>query len=388
MPYIPTMPKNRIFSALGVALGIPVLGWAQATAPEPPASPSPPAQPAAGAPAQPAKAAAPAVPELPPTEVELYLDGVIKAVDALKTVSADITQKVDMLDQKFEIAGRYRKGLDNRLYLFLKIHGLPDASGELLQVCDGQVLWDSQVILDSKSIRKIELAQILEKLKSPDLDDEIRTAVTTQLYLKGPDELLKGLRKSVRFDQKESATVDGKECWRIAGEWKSREGLYGPNQAPPAPTAPLPAFVPSLVVAYIGQQDNWPYKVELVGRTPSVVIDNRRMGPDGRPIGNLGTIQKVKPTNMVLVYSNVILNSDLSADEFHWKVPSGAPQVVEGTKEILDALDSAIQLRAAKKKAEAAKSEDPLLKSPIDVPRVTDPLPAPVSPEAGKSQKP
>ncbi len=385
MPYIPTMPKNRIFSALGVALLIPVLAWAQAPAPEPPASPKPTAEPAAGAPAQPATApAAAAVPELPPTEVELFLDDAIKAVAALKTVSADVVQKVDMLDQKFEISGRYRKGLDNRLYLLLKIHGLPAASGELLQVCDGQTLWDYQVILDAKSYRKIEIAKVLERLKSPELDEEIRNGVTTQLYLKGPDELLKGLRKGVRFDQKESVTIDGKDYWRIAGEWKSREGLYGPNQAIPPPTAPLPPFVPSLVVVYLGKQDSWPYKVELIGRTPSVVMDNRRIGPDGRPQGTLSTIQKVKPTRIEINYTNVLLNTDLRAAEFDWQPPSDV-KFEDGTPAILSTLDQAIQLRAAKKKAEAAKSEDPLLKSPIEVPRASDPgpaAPAPVIPSA------
>jgi outer membrane lipoprotein-sorting protein len=326
-------------------------------------------------------AQAAAAPE-PPTEAETLLDAAIKAIAELKTVSADLTQEVDMLDQRFEINGRYRKGPEHRVYLYLKVSGLPDTGGEALQVCDGQFLWDYQQVLETKSYRKIEVAQVFEKLKSPELDDAFRQQVISSLGFTGPDELLAGLRKAVRFDQKGSETIDGQEFWVLRGEWKSREGLNGPNQPPLPATAPLPAYVPSLVIVHLGKQDNWPYRVRLVGRRPSVVEDTRKRGPDGRPIGAASTIQQIKPTAIKLVYSNVKLNTDLT-DEFVFTAPAGA-RVDDSTQAVISMLDQAIQVQVAKKKAEAAKAEDPLLKESINVaPRPGDapsPAPPPLSP--------
>lgn len=379
MPYIPIMPKNRTLPALGLALLIPLAAWAQTPpgadkAREPAAAAPPPA--AGSVQAVQAAQAAAAV----PTETELFLDAAVKAIAALKTVSADVTQKVDMLDQRFEITGRYRKGKGHRVYLRLKVTGLPDSGGETLQVCDGKVLWDYRQVLDSKTYSRIEIDQVFEKLKAPELDEVIRQQVITNLGFSGPDELLKGLRRSVRFTQpKAPEKLDGKDVWVLTGDWISREGLTGPNQAPLPPTAPLPAYVPSLVKIYLGGDDHWPYKVRLIGRQPSILIDNRPIGPDGRPIGSLASIQKVKVTAIVLTYENVKFNPELPDDEFVFTAPSNA-SVDDQTKAVVSMLDQVIQVRAAQKKAEAAKAEDSLLKESIDVPRAGGPSPAAPAP--------
>jgi outer membrane lipoprotein-sorting protein len=364
MPYIPTMPKNRIFSALGFAIVIPLVALAQA--------PPKPAQPAATT----------AAANEPPTEADLQLDAAIKQVAALKSVSADVTQKVDMLDQKFTIQGRYMKAPNRRIWLQLTVTGLPDATGTMLQVCDGQTLWDYQQILDAQSYRKIEVGQIFEKLKSPDLDDALREQIISQLGFAGPEELLKGLRKSVKFTQKVSTTFDGRPVWVLRGEWRNREGLLGPNQQPLPRTASLPAYVPSLVIITIDKESGWPFKTMLVGKVPSVLIDTRPIGPDGKPIGARSSIQEVKPTRIELLYEKVKLNPDLKLEDFVFQAPPGA-RVEDNTVGIVGMLDQAIQVSAAKKKAEAAKVDGPILNQSIEFPGVrpsapeVSPVPAP-----------
>src|SRR4051794_14568933 len=126
MPYIPTMPKYRFLLAVGVAALIPLAAWGQ----NPPAAGSGqgvPAAPEGSVEAASAKAAVAAAPAEPPTEAELTLDAAAKKLAALKSVSADLTEKVDMLEQKFEITGRYLKAAGNRMLLRLKVTGLPDA---------------------------------------------------------------------------------------------------------------------------------------------------------------------------------------------------------------------------------------------------------------------
>ena len=71
-----------------------------------------------GAPAEP--------PQEPPTEAERLIDLAIKQVAGLKSVSADVTQRVEMLKQKFDLKGKYLKGPSSRIYLKLTIAGLPE----------------------------------------------------------------------------------------------------------------------------------------------------------------------------------------------------------------------------------------------------------------------
>jgi len=380
MPYIPTMPKIRTRTAFGVAaILLPLAAWAQT----PPAPGPGPVAPAAATPAE------------PPTDAEKDIDAAVKQMAALRSVATDVLQTVEMLDQKFEVFGRYLKAPNRRVYLSLKVRGLPDSSNStLLQVCDGQTLWEYQEVLDSKVCQKLDVAQVLEKLRSGDIDTQVRDYVNSRLGLAGPEELLTGLRRSVKFVQKSEGTLDGKAVWVFRGDWRSREGLVGPNQQPMPALAPLPAYMPSVVTLSIGKDDGWPYKVMLQGRKPTVVIDTRGRGPDGRPIGSKSSIQDVTPTKIALEYKNVKLNPELSIDEFVFQPPPDV-RTDDNTQQFVASLDQAIQMRAAQKKVEAAKAgadpsapsagagpalppaEDSLLKQSIEVPKAGGPAAPP-----------
>lgn len=369
MPYIPPMPKNRIFTAAVIALLVPLAAvWAQV-----PGTPGIPGSPAA--------------PVAPPTDAEIYLDEAIKKVSALKSVSAKINQTVDMLDQKFSLTGTYLRAPNNRISLQLSVVGLADANGKMIQVCDGQTLWDYQQILDQQVYRKIEVAKVFEKLKSADLDQELVGNITTQLGFSGPQELLVGLRKALSFDQKESVTENGKDYVVLRGTWKSRDGLLGPNQPAISPTAQLPSYIPSMAVLTLGKDDGWPYKLKLVGKRPSVITDTRKIGQDGRPIGRRSAVVEVAPTVIMLTYSDVKLNPELTVEDFIFSAPPGA-RVDDTTQALLGMLDSTIQVRAAQKKAEAAKAEDPLLKESIPLPSPAPGGGSPTAPEPAKTPAP
>ena len=75
----------------------------------------------------------------------------------------------------------------------------------------------------------------------------MRDQVVTQLGLAGPEVLLVGLRKAIKFDQREEGTLDDRPVDIIRGTWLRPEGLAGPNLTPQQQMAPLPSFVPSLV---------------------------------------------------------------------------------------------------------------------------------------------
>jgi outer membrane lipoprotein-sorting protein len=357
MPYNLIMPNNRTIAILAMTALAPL--WARAQTPPPAAAPAP------------DSAAAPE----PPTEAEKALDAAIAKVAALKSVSAVVVQKVEMLNQRFEIKGRYLKAPENRLYLRLDVYGLTEApgkaaSGTTLQVCDGETLWDYQKVLESQVYRKLRIVPILKKLGSTDLDPELREQVVKQLDLAGPEILLDGLRKSIKFDQKEAGTIDGRKVWVLRGSWKNRDGLLGPNQQPLPPNAPLPAYVPSLASVWVDQRTGWPYKLVLLGKTPSILQDTRRIGPDGRPIGARSAIDTVNPSDITLLYSDVKLNPEWKADDFAFQAPPSA-RVEDNTEAILTRLEQYTAMKAAQKKSEAAKGSlpDETLRQPIPVPK-------------------
>jgi outer membrane lipoprotein-sorting protein len=370
------MPKNRIIPAIAVALIIPLWAWAQGTPPE--------AVPTTAAAAT--KEASP--PPEPPTEAERAVDEAAKKVSALETVSADVVEKVEMLGEKFEIQGRYLKAPDRRVYLRLVVSGLPDSSGMMLLVCDGQTLWDHRQVFETNIYTRFtKVDEIVAKLKSPDLDDATRDQLTAQLGMAGPDILLLGLRKAVKFDQKESDTLDGRPVWVLRGNWRDRTGLIGPNQQPLPALAPLPSYIPSLVSVYVGKEDGWPYKVLLVGQAPSLLKeDTRPIGPDGRRIGPRSLIQKPLLTRIELSYQNVKLNTAIAATEF--AIPQAPPNatVEDNTQVILNELEKAVQVRAAERKAaEAGKDDNALLDQSIPVPKAA---PAPLPPSGPGSPSP
>ena len=394
-PYNAIMNKNRIIPTVGISVLVPLaLGvWGQSPRPgaearaEGPSVTAAPATTSAASVPTPTVAAASGraarpgrVPGLrgpdhpvPPTEAELTLDEAVKKVAAIPSISAELVETVDMLKQKFTINGIYRKAPGGRLFLKLAVSGLPGSSevSMMLQVCDGVTLWDYQQLLEYKHYRKITLGPILEKLKAPELDAAAREQVLMRLGIAGPEVLLVGLRKTIHFDQKEDATLDGRPdgrpVWILRGTWQDRQGLLGANQQPLPLTAPLPAYIPSQVTLWIGKEDGWPYKLRLAGRPPTVLFDTRKTGPDGRPIGNLASIQKIEPSIIKLTYSIVSLDPTFKSGDFESPVPASA-RVEDNTEAVLSELEQMVQATIAAKKAETAKTE-PLLPESIQIPR-------------------
>jgi outer membrane lipoprotein-sorting protein len=310
----------------------------------------------------------PAAPtEEPPTEAERAIDLAIRQISKLESVAAELEQDVEMLNQKFRITGRYLKAPKTRLYVLLMVSGgLADTTGRFLQVCDGETLWEYELVLDQSYYRKLSIKPVLERLNSPDLDPEIRIKATTQMGVAGPETLLVGLRKTLHFDQKEEATLDGRKVWRFHGTWKSRQGLAF-NSQPVNPIGPLPPYIPMDATLYLGKDDGWPYKLILQGRETSDMADTRKKGPDGKIIGSKASREKVPRTKITMTYSNVKLNAAIRQDEFVFQPPANA-SVADDTESLLKTLDRALEASAQKKKNEAASKDGAILDKPIEVP--------------------
>jgi len=382
LAYIPTMLNNRTNSirqsALLCALGLAIVAWlaTRASAQQSPTFPGPAGGAGLGQPGAPgmpggAGGAPAAQPEEPPTEAERLIDTAIKTLAKLQSVAADLVQSVDMLYQKFTIKGRYLRAPNARVKLQLTVVGLPDTSGTTLQVCDGETLWEYQQVLDRQYYRKLSIKPVLERLNSPDLDPKTRNLAITGMGLAGPETLLVGLRKYIKFDQKDEVVLDGRKVWKLHGTWKSRQGLVGPDSRPVNPIGVLPPFIPMDATLYLGKEDGWPYKLILQGRPPSAAVETRRMGPDGKLVGAKSSIEKVPRTVITLIYSNVKFNGTIQVDQFAFQAPSAAP-VEDNTEAILKGLDRELEREAQKKKSEAARKDGAVIDQPINLPAPPD----------------
>ncbi|OJW22703.1 MAG: hypothetical protein BGO49_01630 [Planctomycetales bacterium 71-10] len=340
---------------------------ARAQAPGDPPQPQAPQAPAAVAPAAPGGTPAVKADE-PATEAEILIDQAIKKVAAVKSVSAELTQDVKMLGEKFRIKGKYLKAPVARVYLRLDVEGLPGSAGTMLQVSDGDVLWDYSKILDGQSYRKLSVKPILERLQAPELDAALKDQILASLGFSGPDALLAGVRKVVKFDQHDEGEYEGKPVLIFRGAWRTREGLVGPDQRPVAPIGRLPAYIPSHATLTVDKENGWPYKLELYGLKGSLVaLDTRQVNLDGTKSGSKSSIEKQEPSELTLVYSNVQFDPALSDADFAFQAPPNA-NVEDNTEAILAGLNRAIEQMALQKRMEAANAGSSSLPATIDVP--------------------
>lgn len=349
-----------------------LLGPAAAQQPVPGIGPAPTAPPAAQEKVEPA------------TPSETVIDEAKAKIAALRSCSAELQERVDMLNQHITLRGRYLKAPEHRLYFQLTVAGLPGAAGSALQVCDGETRWDYQAVLEQQMYYKFSIKPVLERLESPDLDPQFKEQFQDSMGFAGPETLLLGLRKTFRFEQeKQDGQLGDRPVWILRGTWKRdvRQGLTGPDQRQVAANGLLPPYIPMDAILYLGKEDGWPYKLELTGRPQTALIDTRKVGPDGQRIGSRSSIEKVPQTVIVLEYTNVKLNPALNPADFAFQAPSNA-SVEDGTEMIVRQLDTTIARQAEMKKAEAAKKEGPVLEKALDIPLPSgSPSAAPPSPQ-------
>ena len=298
----------------------------------------------------------------------------IKKISEIKSISADIAQEVKMLNQDFKIQGRYLRAPGTRLRMDLSVVNLPDTQAKILQVCDGEILWEYQQVFEAKFCNKKNIKQILEKLNAPELDVETRERATVQLGLAGPEAMLMGLRKAIKFTHMEEGTLDGKPVIIAEGIWRDRTGLVGPDQQQVPLMGQLPPYIPSFAKLYLGKEDYWPYKLSLAGKPASLVKSPLEKGPDGKPRAR-PVDDKVPPTNIVLSYTNVRFDAPVNPDDFKFTPPVEIP-AEDHTVAIVGSLEQAIKVRGAMQKAETPKSAVPTIDQSINVPKLPD-TPAP-----------
>ncbi|HEU5118422.1 MAG TPA: hypothetical protein VFT74_17550, partial [Isosphaeraceae bacterium] len=238
----------------------------------------------------------------------------------------------------------------------LKVEGLGDVTGVLQQVCDGTTFWDFQRVLEAPRLRKVTLAPILEVLQKPDADSTLKQSFLDNLGLAGPEAILSGLRKSVMFDQMETGSLEDTTVLILRGRWKDRVavGLPGGPQAAQG-SGELPPYVPSIVTLWMGEEDGWPYQVQLEGRVPLIPMDDRVVGPSGRVEGRKSATKQEKPSKILLHYRRN--DHEVRPSDFVFQVPPNVEPVDE-TDQIVTLMENQMAEMALRRRREAAGAAD------------------------------
>lgn len=253
----------------------------------------------------------------------------------VKSISAKVTEKVDVLDKSFKAEGRYlQMGLQEndwkmRLELAVKIGG---SNGSLLEVCDGELLWmRSDIDIGRKKdkkegskkdprdtwITRRNVTKILNAAKKlPDKSYE--TGLITSLGLGGMPALLASLEQTMKFTGVKEITLRDRPMTVVEGSWSDAiaqklRGTAAPGQ--PAPTL-LPASAPDSVRIYIDRATGFPHRIMYLKKIAG---------------------RDVQKPMLTLDFLDVEINQPINKDEFDY-VPPKDITPTELTQSFLDQL--------------------------------------------------
>jgi hypothetical protein len=253
----------------------------------------------------------------------------------VKSISAKVVERVDVLDKSFKAEGRYlQRGLQEgdwkmRLELAVKIGS---AYGSLLEVCDGELLWMRSELDTGRKKDKPEgakkdprdtlitrrnVTKILNAAKKlPDKSYE--TGLIASLGLGGLPALLAAIEQNMKFTTVKEMTLHDLPMIVVEGTWTDAfaQRLRGPAQQGQQPSNLLPASAPDAVRIYIDRGTGFPHRIMYLKKIAG---------------------RDVQKQMLTLDFLDVEINQPISDSEFDYVPPKDiAP--IELTQSFLDQL--------------------------------------------------
>jgi hypothetical protein len=192
-----------------------------------------------------------------------YLAQALKALDPerLPALETTIWQQVHLPGLEYVGEGRYLLGPGHRYRLELKTT-VQAHTGTLLQVCDGNGLWQGTRTSPGRwtEIRHARMDQVLDSLSLPVASAHTASANMRQLVFCGVQPLLRNLEQRLVWTRHETIQKDGAECVVLTGAWQP--GLL---QALAPPEVPWPAGLPSQCRLWLDSRTAWPHRLEWRG---------------------------------------------------------------------------------------------------------------------------
>ena len=204
------------------------------------------------------------------------LDSAVRSVENRRFISARIKQQGELFGHQVTGEGRYyelRQGPIPRIHLELTTE-VGSVSTSLMQVCTGTTFWTYRKLPDGESLSKVDAVRAITALEQAAgrLPCE---AIASSPGLGGLGRLMRGLNARFEFTSVVADQLGGLPVWKLCGGWRPAElvRLLPKQKAalekgrPPDLTA-LPAHLPDSVVLFLGQEDNFPFRIDYLRSVP------------------------------------------------------------------------------------------------------------------------
>lgn len=230
------------------------------------------------------------------------------------TVSAQVTQKSELFGYKVIGSGAYFEQRSNQGLLFrleLSVQTQDDKlASSLLQVCDGQYLWNYRKLRGAESLSSVDLAFVQRRLDEAGAQNV--QVLDSWPGLGGLPKLLRSFDKAFIFDKPEAVKLQQDfPAWKVEGRWRPEmlvravpDHKDAVQQGRGVGLEDLPEHLPNTVILFLGKEDLFPYAIiyyRLDGNTANV-----KASSDDRPMVRIDM-------------TNVRFNKRIDASQFVYK---------------------------------------------------------------------
>ncbi len=236
-----------------------------------------------------------------------YLKTAQQKLGQYRSIRAEITELVGLTDPPYKMTGTYlAAGLKLRLHFQAKLPS--GATGQLIEICDGDRLWGLTELPGSKRVTRRDIRQILAAVEASKMRPERAAAV--DLALGGLPALLTSVQRTMDFDGMKEETIDGRPVVIVQGKWNEEWlGKLADKQGE------LPPHIPHALRLYFAADTAFPERLLYLKQQPN---------------------KKYKPL-LDLQFRNVVLDGPVDDREFDFTPPEDVePEDV--TRQYLDQL--------------------------------------------------
>jgi hypothetical protein len=213
------------------------------------------------------------------------IDRAAASLAVCDSLQVQMGQKVSLFGQQAVGAGVYlhqrtEHGVALRFELRLRFG---ETRTSLLQVSDGQTLWERRDLADAASLGRVDLRRLRSELSAP-TNGMPQPMTPDTLAVGGLPCLIAGLAENFAFDPPQPGQVDKTDVWILRGQWqpdvlaklfpdRQAQILAGQSFDPSA----LPDQMPTSVLVWLRQSDLFPVRVDYRRLTGADHTDDRSL---------------------------------------------------------------------------------------------------------------
>lgn len=182
------------------------------------------------------------------------------------TLQARLLQQVYLGSEPMQLVGRYAsRGVKLRLEYQVQSGG--KLVGQLVEVCDGDVLWSRFDVLETRRVTRRDIREIVQAAR--EAGGTADAVLAAELGLGGLPALFASLQRNMTFDSVTQDHYAEHDCWVLVGEWSEefRKQLGGPKRE-------LPAHVPDRARLFIDRETLLPVRIAYDKRRESDLVYN------------------------------------------------------------------------------------------------------------------